>query len=170
MTITQNKVAVVNYHLSASKNGQAEELVEQTSAEHPFAFIFGVSQLLPEFEKNIHQKKAGDSFDFHINAVNAYGLVEEDYIINIQKEAFEVDGKFDSARVFVGNDIEMHDNEGNKLIGKVLEISDNHVRMDFNHPLAGFDLHFVGEVLEVRDASPEELDHGHVHGKGGHHH
>jgi len=170
MTITKNKVAVVNYHLSASKNGEEEQLVEQTSSEHPFAFIYGLSQLLPDFEKNIENKKVGDKFDFKIAAASAYGLVENDYIINIQKNAFEVDGKFDTARVFVGNDIEMNDADGNKLIGKVIEVQDNHVRMDFNHPLAGFDLHFVGEVLEVRDASSEELDHGHVHGKGGHHH
>ncbi len=57
MTITENKVAIVNYHLTASKNGGAEELVEQTDAEHPFAFIFGVSSLLPDFEKNLAGKK-----------------------------------------------------------------------------------------------------------------
>ncbi len=170
MTITENKVAVVNYHLTASKNGEPENLVEQTDAENPFAFIFGVSQLLPDFEKNIQNKKAGDKFDFKINAANAYGLVENDYIINIDKKAFIVEDKFDSARVFVGNDIEMHDADGNQLIGKVLEVEEAHVRMDFNHPLAGFDLHFVGDVVEVRDATEEELDHGHVHGKGGHHH
>lgn len=64
----------------------------------------------------------------------------------------------------------MRDQEGNPLMGIVKEITDAYVKMDFNHPLAGFDLHFMGEVLEVRDASQEELDHGHVHGPHGHHH
>jgi len=170
MTITENKVAVVSYHLTASKNGAAEELIEQTDAEHPFAFIYGVSSLLPDFEKNLLEKKVGDKFDFRVKAESGYGNVENDYIINIDKQAFIVDDKFDDVRVFIGNDIEMHDAEGNQLVGKVLEISDAHVRMDFNHPLAGHDLHFVGEVVEVRNATDEELDHGHVHGKGGHHH
>ncbi len=170
MTITENKVAVVSYHLTASKNGGTEELIEQTDADHPFAFIYGMSSLLPDFEQNLLNKKVGDKFDFRVNAADGYGIVEQDYIIDIDKQAFIVDGKFDTQRVFVGNDIEMHDAEGNKLIGRVLNISDAHVKMDFNHPLAGNDLHFVGEILEVREASAEELDHGHVHGKGGHHH
>ncbi|HEY6161907.1 MAG TPA: peptidylprolyl isomerase, partial [Bacteroidia bacterium] len=64
----------------------------------------------------------------------------------------------------------MVDNKGNHLQGKVTEISLTEVKMDFNHPMAGKDLHFTGEVLEVRDATQEELAHGHVHGPGGHHH
>jgi FKBP-type peptidyl-prolyl cis-trans isomerase SlyD len=170
MTISENKVAVVNYHLTASKNGGAEELVEQTTPEHPFAFIYGVSSLLPDFEKALAGKQSGDKFDFHVKANEAYGNEEADYVINIDRQAFMVDGKFDEERVFIGNDIQMHDAEGNQLIGRVLEIEEAHVRMDFNHPLAGQDLHFVGEVIEVRDATEEELDHGHVHGAGGHHH
>lgn len=170
MTISENKVAVVNYHLSASKDGGAEVLIEQTSPDHPFAFIYGVSSLLPDFEKALANKKTGDKFDFHIKASEAYGNVESDYIINIDRQAFYVDGNFDSNRVFVGNDIEMHDAEGNQLIGRVIEVEEAHVRMDFNHPLAGQDLHFVGEVMEVREATQEELEHGHVHGPGGHHH
>lgn len=170
MTITENKVAVVSYHLTASKDGGNEELVEKTDAEHPFAFIYGVSSLLPDFEQNLLNKKAGDKFDFKVKAIDGYGIVEQDYIINIDKQAFIVDGNFDAQRVQIGNDIEMHDAEGNRLVGRVLEISEKHVRMDFNHPLAGNDLHFVGEIIEVRDATSEELDHGHVHGKGGHHH
>ncbi|MGE0566387.1 MAG: peptidylprolyl isomerase [Bacteroidia bacterium] len=170
MKISENKVAIVQYNLSASENGGVEQLVEQTTDEHPFTFIYGVSELLPEFEKNLENKEKGDKFDFHIKADNAYGKVEQDYIINIQREAFIVDGNFDDKRVKEGNDIEMHDADGNRLIGKVLSVEEKHVRMDFNHPLAGQDLHFVGEILEVREATSEELDHGHVHGPGGHHH
>jgi FKBP-type peptidyl-prolyl cis-trans isomerase SlyD len=170
MTITENKVAVVSYHLTSSKDGGKENLVEQTDAEHPFAFIYGVSSLLPDFEQNLLNKKAGEKFDFRVKAIDGYGNVEQDYIINIDRQAFVVDGEFDDNRVKIGNDIEMHDAEGNRLVGRVLEITDKHVKMDFNHPLAGNDLHFVGEILEVRDATSEELEHGHVHGKGGHHH
>lgn len=170
MTINQNKVVAVNYHLSANTEGEAPQLVEQTTKENPFVFLFGVGQLLPDFEKNLINKKAGDAFDFIVSPANGYGIADKEMIIRIPKEAFHVDGKFDSERVIVGEELAMNDAEGNQLMGYVLEIADNHVTMDFNHPLADNFLHFVGEILSVREATAEELDHGHVHGPGGHHH
>ena len=170
MTISEDKAVTVNYYLTASKNNQPEELIEQTSTEQPFVFLFGFGGVLPDFESNLNGKQKGDKFDFHIGSEKAYGAFEKDYLVKIDKGAFEVDGQFDSARIKLGEDIEMNDADGNQLIGKVMDITDAHVEMDFNHPLAGFDLHFIGEVLDVRAASQEELDHGHVHGPGGHHH
>ncbi len=170
MTISEDKAVTVNYYLTANKNNEPEQLIEQTSPEHPFAFLFGFGGVLPDFESNLSGKQKGDKFDFRITAENGYGVFEKDYVVKIDRAAFEVDGKFDDARIKVGEDIEMNDAEGNRLIGKVLEITDKHVEMDFNHPLAGFNLHFIGEVLDVRNATQEELDHGHIHGPGGHHH
>ncbi|MGZ3900676.1 MAG: FKBP-type peptidyl-prolyl cis-trans isomerase [Bacteroidia bacterium] len=170
MKISEDKVVSVSYNLTASRDNGPEELIEQTSAERPFAFLFGFGGVLPDFEANLSSKQKGDKFDFKIVAKNGYGAFEKDYIVKVDKAAFMIDGKFDDARVKVGEDIEMHDAEGNQLVGRVMEITDSFVEMDFNHPLAGFDLHFIGEVLEVRDASQEELEHGHVHDPGGHHH
>lgn len=170
MTISEDKAVTVNYYLTASKDKQPEELIEQTSNEHPFVFLFGFGGVLPDFESNLSGKAKGEKFDFKIEAEKGYGAFEKDYIIKIDKNTFEVDGKFDNNRIKVGEDIEMNDAEGNQLIGKVLEITATHVEMDFNHPLAGYDLHFIGEVLDVRAATPEELAHGHIHGPGGHHH
>jgi len=79
-------------------------------------------------------------------------------------------GKFDSEFFKVGAIVPMSDSEGNHLRGIVLDVEPEFVRMDFNHPLAGIDLHFSGEVLELREATEEELSHGHVHGPGGHQH
>lgn len=170
MNISEDKAVTVNYYLTSSKNNQPEQLIEQTSPEHPFVFLFGFGGVLPEFESNLMGKGKGDKFDFKIKAENGYGIFEKDYVVKIDKAAFEVEGKFDDARIKVGEDVEMNDADGNQLIGKVLEITDTHVEMDFNHPLAGHDLHFIGEVLDVREATQEELDHGHIHGPGGHHH
>jgi len=170
MTISEDKVVSLNYYLTASKDNGPEELVEETTAEHPFTFIFGFGSVLPDFESNLNGKAKGDKFDFKVTAENGYGNYEKDYVVKIDKAAFIVDGKFDDARVKVGQDVEMSDAEGNPLIGNVLSINDKEVEMDFNHPLAGFELHFIGEVLDVRAATDEELDHGHVHGPGGHHH
>lgn len=170
MQISEDNVVLVSYTLTANKDNGPEELIEQTSAERPFAFLFGFGGVLPDFEANLSEKKKGDRFDFKIEAKNGYGLFEKEYVVKVDKNAFMIDGKFDSSRVKVGEDVQMQDQEGNQLVGHVLDITDSYVEMDFNHPLAGFDLHFIGEVLDVRKATPEELEHGHVHGPGAHHH
>lgn len=170
MTITKNKVVAVNYHLSSHVENEAPELVEQTSKEHPFVFLFGGGQLLPDFEKNLVNKKVGDTFDFQITPASGYGLADKEMIVKIPKEAFHVDGKFDEERVKEGEELMMNDADGNQLMGFVAEIGNDYVVMDFNHPLADHHLHFVGEILDIREATAEELDHGHVHGPGGHHH
>ncbi|HEX7415240.1 MAG TPA: FKBP-type peptidyl-prolyl cis-trans isomerase [Bacteroidia bacterium] len=170
MTIEKNKVVSVNYHLTGKLEEQPEELIEQTSAEKPFVFIYGIGGMLEEFEKNLSGKQAGDAFDFHIKAVSAYGEHQGDYVADIPKEAFHVEGKFDTERVKEGEELPMLDSEGHQMHGLVVTVKEEHVVMDFNHPLAGYDLHFVGSVLDVREATKEELEHGHVHGPHGHHH
>jgi len=170
MTISKDKAVTVNYYLTANKNNEPEQLIEETSTEHPFVFLFGFESVLPDFETSLNGKQKGDKFDFRISSKNGYGQHEKDYVVKIDKAAFDVDGKFDDVRVKVGQDLEMSDAEGNPLMGRVLSINDKEVEMDFNHPLAGHDLHFIGEVLDVREATQEELEHRHVHGPGGHHH
>ena len=170
MKIEQNKVVSVNYHLTGKLEEQPEELIEQTSTEKPFVFLYGGGGVLEEFEKNMAGKQTGDAFDFHIKATSAYGEHNQDYVAEIPKQAFHVEGKFDAERVKEGEELPMLDSEGHQMHGLVVEVGDEHVVMDFNHPLAGYDLHFVGSVLDVREATAEELDHGHVHGPHGHHH
>lgn len=170
MQIAEDKVVSVSYYLTAGKAGANEELVEQTSPDRPFVFLNGYGAVLPDFEGGLNGKSKGDKFDFRIKAEAAYGNFEKDYVVKVDKQSFIVDGKFDDSRIRVGEDIEMNDQDGNQLVGRVKEITDAHVEMDFNHPLAGMDLHFVGEVLDVRQATEEELAHGHVHGPHGHHH
>ena len=170
MKIEKNKVVSVNYHLTGKLEDQPEELIEQTSTEAPFVFLFGAGGMLEDFEKNLDGKKTGDAFDFHIQADKAYGTHNSDYVAEIPKQAFHVEGKFDSERVKEGEELPMLDSEGHQMQGLVVEVGEEHVVMDFNHPLAGYDLHFIGSILEVREATAEELDHGHVHGPHGHHH
>lgn len=170
MKISEDKAVTVNYYLSASKNNGPEELVEQTSPEHPFVFLCGFGGVLEDFENNLIDKQKGDKFDFKIGAEKGYGKYEPEYVVKIDKQVFTVDGEFDDKRVKIGEDIEMNDAEGNILVGKVISVDETIITMDFNHALAGYDLHFIGEVLDVREATQEELDHGHVHGPHGHHH
>ena len=168
MTIEKNSVVSVNYTLTEKESGVQ---VEQTSKEEPFVFIFGTGGLLEDFESNLSGKKAGDTFDFFVDHARGYGVHDAQHVVMIPVDAFTgEDGSFDTENVKVGVVLPMQDNEGNRLYGKVLEITDENVKMDFNHPLAGTDLHFTGEVLAVRAATADELAHGHVHGEHGHHH
>ena len=148
-----------------------ETQVEKTDAAHPFTFLFGVGQLLPDFEKNLSGKKAGDKFDFFISAANGYGIRNEKYVMDIPIDSFKDEkGNINLNELRLGNTLHMSDQHGNQLQGIVKEFTPAYVKMDFNHPLADHELHFTGEVLDVRVASVEEISHGHVHGPGGHHH
>lgn len=168
MKIDKNKVVSVNYLLTKKDTG---ETIEQTSTERPFVFLFGTGGLLEDFETNLFNKQVGDTFDFFIDHERGYGVYDERFLAEVPMSAFvDEQGNFDEENIKVGVTLPMVDNEGQPLYGTVLEITDVHVKMDFNHPLAGQDLHFKGEVLEVRDATADELAHGHVHGPGGHHH
>lgn len=168
MTIEANKVVSLNYKLTNHKTG---EKIEETSPDHPMVFLFGVESIIPDFEINIAGKKAGDTFKFSIESKNAYGDPSADNNAVIPLEVFfQEDGKINEKEVFVGATLPMSDNQGNNMMGKILEITAENLTMDFNHPLAGTDLHFEGEILDVRTATEEEIAHGHVHGEHGHHH
>ncbi len=172
MIIDKDKVVSVNYTLSSRKNkSDAEDIVERTQAGNPFTFLFGHGGIIEGFEINLKGKKVGDTFDFRIEPANAYGEFNEKYMIPVPIEAFKNEsGEIDRTVLTVGKTLPMQDNQGNHLHGVIKEVKLDVVIMDFNHPMAGLELHFIGEVLEIRPASAEELDHGHVHGPGGHHH
>jgi FKBP-type peptidyl-prolyl cis-trans isomerase SlyD len=168
MQISANKVVTLKYTLSNHSTG---EQIEETNETNPVVFLHGVGSLIPEFEENLVDKTVGDTFDFHIIAANAYGDHDPQHIAMIPTNIFhDEEGKFDDQMFHVGALVPMSDNDGNQLRGKIVEVDEENVKMDFNHPLAGTDLHFAGEVLEVREASEEEIAHGHAHGPNGHEH
>lgn len=168
MTIDLHKVVTVNYKLS---NHQTGEKIEETTTENPMVFLFGVGSLIPDFENNLSGKSVGDKVSFSIEAAQAYGVRDNNQIVQIPINVFhDENGKFDESHVFVGALLPMSDSEGNHLRGQVVAIAADHVEMDFNHPLAGTDLKFDVEVVDIRPATADEIDHGHVHGPHGHHH
>lgn len=147
MKIEDGKTAIVQYKLFNADNGVE---IESTTDEHPARFTFGNHQLIPDFEKNLMGLSAGDEFDFVIDANNGYGPVDTYAIFDIPLDTFEVDGKIDEKMIQVGNIIPMTDNEGNKHPGMITKVLDKAVTMNFNHPLAGQDLHFIGKIVEVK--------------------
>jgi len=169
-TIAQNSVVTLTYDLSVTDENQQKVLVEQAEAEEPMVFLFGHSGLPEEFESQLDGKNAGDSFSFSLTPEQGYGDYDQQAVVEIPKQVFEIDGQIDDQMLQVGNYLPMADNEGHHMQAKVVEIGDEQVTMDFNHPLAGMVMHFEGKVQDVRPATAEELAHGHVHGEGGHQH
>lgn len=168
MQITKNTVVSLSYILK--RDDAKGEIIEETRAGDPLVFLFGNGQMLPKFEEHLSALKTGDDFEFTLASEDAYGEMDQDAIIDLEKSIFEVEGKIDTEMLAIGNVIPMRDDQGHMLQGTVVSVGDDTVRMDFNHPMAGNVLHFKGNVIEVREASAEELSHGHVHGAGGHHH
>jgi len=168
MQVGKNKVVSLIYTLH--KNDENGEVIQKVDEQRPFVHLFGVGTLLPKFEENLEGLEPGDEFAFSLTAEEGYGNPNDQMILELEKKIFEVDGVVDDNLVKEGNTITMQDQNGNPLDGKVLAIKDSSVIMDFNHPLAGENLFFKGKILDVREASEEELSHGHVHGDGGHHH
>jgi FKBP-type peptidyl-prolyl cis-trans isomerase SlyD len=151
-----NKYITVAYKLYTIEDGE-RELVEEAKANHPFQFISGLGAALESFENQIVDLKKGDKFDFTIASEDAYGKFEDDHVIELPKQIFEVDGKFDAEMITEGNMVPLMDSEGRRLNGIVVEVKDDIVVMDMNHPLAGADLNFIGEVVESRLATTEEI-------------
>ncbi|MDF1551036.1 MAG: FKBP-type peptidyl-prolyl cis-trans isomerase [Bacteroidales bacterium] len=161
MTIETKKVVSLKYELRI--NAENGEMVEKVENDRPLQFIYGVGSMLEKFELNINGLAEGESFKFKLKADEAYGNINPEMVVDVPKEIFKVDGKLDESLLVIDKVIPMRDQQGNHLNGKVVEIKDEQVTLDFNHPLAGEDLYFAGEVLNIRDASEEELSHGHIH-------
>lgn len=157
MSIQNNKMVSVTYDLYVGGENEEPELMEQATAQNPLTFCFGIGMMLAEFEKNLHGLKVSDTFDFKIDSKDAYGEYDDENLVDLPREIFEVDGKLDENMVFVGNVVPLMDSDGTRINAQVVEISDKTVKVDFNHPLAGETLHFKGSVLEVRDATEQEL-------------
>lgn len=156
MKIETNKFVSLAYDLTVGEENE-REIMEQATAEQPLEFIFGTNSMLPDFEKHLENLSQGDTFEFSLTPEEAYGEYDDANIVELPKNIFEVDGKVDEAMLFEGNTLPMMDSSGNRLMGSVVSVGESAVTMDFNHPLAGETLHFKGSVLNVRDASAQEI-------------
>jgi len=168
MKVENNKVVSVTYRLN--ENDENGPFREETKEDSPLVFLFGHGNLIPGFENNLKDLAVNDTFAFTLQPADAYGEYSEENISDIPTQIFHQEGKLNTELVQVGRILSLQDNQGRVFNGTVTKISDEVVTMDFNHPMAGKVLHFAGKVVDIRDASEEELSHGHVHGPHGHHH
>ncbi len=168
------------------KVGEEDELMESATIQNPLTFYSGLGMMLPEFEDKMLSLNENDEFDFTITAENAYGLYDDEAVIDLPKSVFEVDGKVDEDVLFEGNIVPLMDNEGNRVEASIVTVGTDTVTVDLNHPLAGENLHFIGKLIGKREASDDEIKNvlaqscggscsgcnggcgeGHEHGEGG---
>ena len=170
MPIAKNNVVFISYQLAFPDEDGQPDVVEIVDEKEPMVFIHGLSGLPEAFEKNLLGLNESDTFDFSISAEDAYGNVDPNAIIQLPKSIFQAEGQSADDILQIGNFIPMTDDQGNRMQGLVVSIEGETVTMDFNHPLAEKTLMFQGKILKIREATPEEIAHGHVHGEGGVHH
>ena len=164
MKINPQHVVSLTYDLYVKQEDGTEALQESATEEQPLTFLYGAGQMLPKFEENLSTLSAGDTYDFRLSAEDAYGDLDEEAVANLPLEMFQ-----DADKPEIGTVLPLQDNNGNRFQGQVVSITEDSVIVDLNHPMAGQDLHFKGNILTVRPATPEELSHGHAHGADGEH-
>jgi len=160
MKIEDNKVVQIHYHLTDNDNN----VLDSSAGRDPLAYIHGVGNIIVGLEKQLNGKTVGDKVKAVVEPAEGYGERDENLMQKVPKSGFQGDEELQ-----VGMQVQVGTQQGT-AIASVAKIEGEDVTLDINHPLAGVTLNFDVEVVDVRDATQEELDHGHVHGPGGHHH
>ncbi|WP_199609584.1 FKBP-type peptidyl-prolyl cis-trans isomerase [Flocculibacter collagenilyticus] len=161
MNISKDKVVTMHY----SVMDKEENVIDSSHDHEPLAFIQGQQFLIPGLENALEGHKAGDTFSVNVDAKEAYGERHDGFVQTVDKNMFGEN------EIEVGMQFRATTDDGEQTV-IVVDVQDDKITVDGNHPLAGVDLVFDVEIIDVRDATAEELQHGHVHGEGGcgHHH
>jgi len=160
MQISKNSVVTINYTL---KNDQGEILDQ--SQDNSFLYLHGSGGIISGLEGQMEGKLAGDEFSAHVEPEDGYGVRDDSMVQVVPRNMFESDHPVEE-----GIQFHAESPEGDMLTVTVTKIEGDEVTVDGNHPLAGIALNFDIKIAEVREASKEEIEHGHVHGPDGHHH
>ena len=159
MPITKNSVVAFAYTLT----DDGGEVIDSADTQNPLAYLHGHSQLIPGMENALAGREVGDSFSIVLPPEEAYGVYDENLAGAVPRSAFE-----GADEVEVGMQFQMEFPGGLRVV-TVRDVNDQHVTVDGNHPLAGETLHFDIEVVSIRPATKDEIEHRHAHGPGGHH-
>ena len=161
MTIKENSAVSFHYTLTDDDGQQ----LDSSAGKEPLAYLHGAGNIIPGLESALEGKSVGDTMVVDVTAAEGYGEIQKELIQEVPRASFQgVD------EIEVGMQFEAQTGEGGTVPVTVVAVTDEIVTVDGNHPLAGKNLHFDVTIEDVRDASAEELEHGHVHGPGGHNH
>jgi len=161
MLISRNKVVRFEYTLT----DDSANVLDSSEGGEPLTYLHGGGNIIPGLESALEGKRAGESLGVRIAPAEAYGERDDALIQNVPREMFE-----DSDSIQIGMQFQSGDPEGETRIVTVVGTDSASITVDGNHPLAGVPLNFTVTIVDVRDASSEELAHGHAHGPGGHQH
>jgi FKBP-type peptidyl-prolyl cis-trans isomerase SlyD len=139
-------------------------VVDSSDETGPIEFIQGNGEIIPGLEKNIQGMRLAETRNVSVQPGEAYGEVDPEAVVDVPRDDFPSD-----LPVEPGTEIEVHDNQGNTLDARVVEVKPDAITLDFNHPLAGKQLEFYVKVVSLRDSTEEERAHGHVHNHNSHH-
>jgi FKBP-type peptidyl-prolyl cis-trans isomerase SlyD len=160
MQIARDSVAAFHYTLTDDQN----QVIDSSAGRDPLTYLHGGGQIVPGLEKQLEGRSAGDKFTADVVPEEGYGVHHPELMQEVPRSAFQGVEDIQPGMQFQGRGPQ------GEINVTVTRVEDDKVFIDGNHPLAGKTLHFAIEVTDVRDASVEELAHGHVHGPGGHHH
>ena len=153
----QNQKRFIAVAYSLYDAAEPETPIEEAPVDKPFVFISGFGVALEAFENQIIGMQEGEEFDFTLPQEQAYGPYLDEHVVNLDREIFSINGHFDHDNVKEGAVIPLQNEDGNRFMGRVVEVTDEHVRIDLNHPLAGKDLRFTGSVVEIREPHESEV-------------
>lgn len=162
MKVEANKV--VSFHYTVNDGG-SEPVDSSRERGEPLAVLIGAQNIIAGLEKAMLDREVGDSFQVEIAPAEAYGERRADFVQRVPKKYFQ-----QSEKLRAGMTTVLHTKEGGPRMVTVLKVGSSIIDVDLNHPLAGKTLAFDVEITDIREATPEEIDHRHVHGVGGHEH
>jgi len=160
MQISTGKVVSIDYTLTDDK----QQILDTSEGGEPLVYLQGVGQIIAGLEAELEGKKAGDSLKVKVAPEKGYGMRDDAKIVQVSRKQIQGDEELKE-----GMQLQASGPQGHQVV-TITKIAGDEVTIDGNHPLAGQTLHFDVTVRDVRDATKEEMDHGHVHGPGGHHH
>jgi len=160
MSIKQDSVVTLHYTLT----DEAGDVLDSSREGEPLSYLHGHGNLIPGLERELQGKSPGDKLNVKVAAADGYGEYDQQLVQEVPRKALR-----GVPNVKVGMRLSAQTEQGRQAV-TVTQVSGESVTLDGNHPLAGKDLNFDVEITQVREATAEELSHGHVHGAGGHHH
>lgn len=160
MQIAQNSVVAFHYTLT----NDAGEVLDSSEGREPLTYLHGAGNIIPGLEKELEGRESGEKLQVSVNPEEGYGETQPALVQEVPRDAFQGVANVEPGMQFQAQ------TQGGPLMVTVTKVEGDTVTVDGNHPLAGQKLNFDVEIAEVREATSEEVEHGHVHGEGGHQH